>query len=208
MRASSVEYRTALKEKILVIAWKLFCSRGFKAVKMDDIAHELGISKRTLYEIYPTKEDVLYESFLANANSNLQKLRDKASEGSDVMDILTTFFRMHLQNMRESNPLFADEVKNIPRIKKLIEDTLESRRQKSLEFLRKGQEEGFFITNINMDIYMEMHALLSESLYGSSAYKQFQPVELFRTLVTLFIRSICTPLGLKRIDDSLEELEF
>ena len=50
-----------MKDKILDTANSLFNERGVKAVKMDDISNSLSISKRTLYEIYDNKEDLLFE---------------------------------------------------------------------------------------------------------------------------------------------------
>ena len=55
------EYREQLRGRILETAMKEFCARGIKQVKMDDIARKLGISKRTLYEIYANKETLLFE---------------------------------------------------------------------------------------------------------------------------------------------------
>ena len=45
-----------------IIIWA-FAEKGIRAVKMDDIARMLTISKRTLYEIYPNKEELLLECF-------------------------------------------------------------------------------------------------------------------------------------------------
>jgi len=39
-----------------------FLHKGVKSVKMDDIANALAISKRTLYEIYSNKEELLLEA--------------------------------------------------------------------------------------------------------------------------------------------------
>ena len=55
------DYRNELKERILEYSEKEFYANGVKQVKMDNIANYLSISKRTLYEIYPTKEDLLLE---------------------------------------------------------------------------------------------------------------------------------------------------
>lgn len=49
------EYRTELRKRILKTAIQEFRSKGIKAVKMDDIASMLSVSKRTLYEIYDNK---------------------------------------------------------------------------------------------------------------------------------------------------------
>ena len=52
-------YRQELSENILHTALKLFWKKGIKAVKMDDIAAQMSISKRTLYELYRNKEVLL-----------------------------------------------------------------------------------------------------------------------------------------------------
>ena len=44
------------RELIVEQAAKMFVNQGVKAVRMDDIAHELSISKRTLYELFGDKE--------------------------------------------------------------------------------------------------------------------------------------------------------
>lgn len=58
---NSSQYRNELKFRIIRTAMPLFKQKGIKAVRMDDIANILSISKRTLYEIYNNKEDLLLE---------------------------------------------------------------------------------------------------------------------------------------------------
>ena len=48
-------YKRSLKGRILETAMKAFAERGVKAVRMDDVAQMLCISKRTLYEVYKDK---------------------------------------------------------------------------------------------------------------------------------------------------------
>lgn len=55
------DYRQELKERILELAMQEFSLRGLRDIKMDDMAHKLRISKRTLYEIYADKESLLLE---------------------------------------------------------------------------------------------------------------------------------------------------
>ena len=50
-----------LKEKAVRVASAFFTERGIRSVKMDDIAMELSISKRTLYELFSDKEELLLE---------------------------------------------------------------------------------------------------------------------------------------------------
>lgn len=62
---SQNSYRQELRERILATAMNEFYTKGIKAVKMDDIAKRLSISKRTLYEIYQNKEELLLEGMKA-----------------------------------------------------------------------------------------------------------------------------------------------
>ena len=53
--------RPELRERIIETAVKAFAAQGIKSITMDDIATSLGISKRTLYEVFPDKETLLEE---------------------------------------------------------------------------------------------------------------------------------------------------
>lgn len=48
------------KGRIIDQAMQMFVSQGIKSVRMDDIAQQLGVSKRTLYEMFGDKEGLLY----------------------------------------------------------------------------------------------------------------------------------------------------
>ena len=57
-----------LKDQILITAFDLFSQYGVKSVSMDDIAHKMGISKRTIYESFKDKEMLLVEGIIINNN--------------------------------------------------------------------------------------------------------------------------------------------
>src|SRR5436190_19889970 len=60
---ASVQNKTSMKERILETADKLFYLQGIRAVGVDTIAAEIGISKRTLYNHFPSK-DALITAYL------------------------------------------------------------------------------------------------------------------------------------------------
>ena len=53
--------RVELRERIILAAVELFTTNGIKSITMDEIAASLGISKRTLYEVFPDKERAIVE---------------------------------------------------------------------------------------------------------------------------------------------------
>ena len=48
-----------MKEEIVKRALEEFMHYGFKSFTMDDLAHKLGMSKKTLYELFPSKTDLV-----------------------------------------------------------------------------------------------------------------------------------------------------
>ena len=86
---SQNSYRQELRERILATAMNEFYTKGIKAVKMDDIAKRLSISKRTLYEIYQNKEELLLEGMKASeAEFDAHMKAFSFQQSSNVMDIL------------------------------------------------------------------------------------------------------------------------
>ena len=82
MKASN-PYRQELRSRIVEAATQMFHKHGIKMVKMDDIATSLTISKRTLYEIYDNKEDLVYEVVVQHAVNTGHKVEKLTSPGSN-----------------------------------------------------------------------------------------------------------------------------
>ena len=83
------DYRRELKSKIIEYAMNEFRQRGIKAVKMDEISRGLHVSKRTVYEIFGDKEELLLAGIRAQ-NEELRRMLDQfASENNhNVIDII------------------------------------------------------------------------------------------------------------------------
>ena len=106
----ATSYRIALKERIMEAAMMLFRERGIKAVKMDDIAQHLGISKRTLYEIYEDKEKLLYYCIVTYDRRRHAYMENYVNEGHNVIDVIVEAYRMKLKETRTVCPLFYEDI--------------------------------------------------------------------------------------------------
>lgn len=80
--------KSAMKDRILETADRLFYLQGIRAVGVDTIAAEIGISKRTLYNHFPSK-DALIEAYLAR-----RFVSPPSSDKPPVAQILGTFDRL------------------------------------------------------------------------------------------------------------------
>ena len=98
-------YGSDLKEKILEAATPMFYQHGIRKVKMDDIAKRLRISKRTVYEIYADKEDLLLEVLQHSDEANRQKMKRLDVPGTNVIDIIILFFKQKAEEVSRINPV-------------------------------------------------------------------------------------------------------
>lgn len=145
-------YREGLKQKILYTAMSLFKEKGIKAVRMDDIATKMVISKRTLYEIYSNKEDLLYECIKNDNEILMKKIADYASMAENEMAVVAFFIRTKLKDLGSINPLFFSEMEKYERILAFFKENSEKQNARSQEFITKGIEHGFFRNDLNYDI--------------------------------------------------------
>ena len=98
-------YRENLRLKILDTAMSLFKKRGIKAVRMDDIATDMGISKRTLYEIYSKKEDLLFECVKRENETLTKKIADYAIGAENEMAVVAYFIKLRLKDLGKNEDM-------------------------------------------------------------------------------------------------------
>lgn len=204
-KPASTHYLNELRSNILTEAYKLFLKNGIRAVKMDDIAHHLGISKRTLYEIYANKEDVVLESFRLHIETSKRELQEKMSHTDDAMDILTEFLKMRFNEIKDMNPCFFEDIRMYPRVLEFFEHRNEEHKAQTHEFFRKGQEQGYFITGLRFDIIDDVGNSVVDNFRGSGKYadKSYPIKDVFQIMMIFFVRSMCTIKGIERLDKTI-----
>lgn len=161
--SNSIVYRNELRFRIIRTAMPLFKQKGIKAVRMDDIANTLSISKRTLYEIYDNKEDLLLECVKQDHEDMAKRVQDYAMIAENELDIVVTFFRMKFSDLDTIMPIFIKELNKYDKVREYLQRHNEEQQSKSTIFLRKCIENGFFVPDINYCIIQE----LCESVMGS-----------------------------------------
>ena len=81
----------SLKERVVAKASMLFMRNGIKSVTMDNIAGQMGISKRTLYENFRDKDELLMECFIYQSKE-AQKEFEKIVTCANSMELLLRIF--------------------------------------------------------------------------------------------------------------------
>ena len=194
------EYRKELRGRILEVAMQDFIQRGIRAVKMDDIAGSLGISKRTLYEIFPNKESLLLEGIrLKQAMGEEEMAKYVTEKNPNTMDIIMKFYHMQMEELSSLPMTFITEISRYP----LVTEFLRKKHQKSEENANR-----FFLRGVK-DVDYELISRLGEGMTQNAIarqlYFQYEPQYIFRNIIFLFLRGFCTQKGLEYIDNTLIE---
>ena len=200
------EYRKELRGRILEVAMQDFIQRGIRAVKMDDIAGSLGISKRTLYEIFPNKESLLLEGIrLKQAMGEEEMAKYVTEKNPNTMDIIMKFYHMQMEELSSLPLTFITEISRYP----LVTEFLRKKHQKSEEnanrFFLRGVKEGYFRSDVDYELISRIGEGMMQNAIARQLYYQYEPQYIFRNIIFLFLRGFCTQKGLEYIDNTLIE---
>ena len=181
-----------------------FLQYGFKTFTMDDLAHNLGISKKTLYEQFASKQ-ILVDACLDYALEMSCKRTELflAGEGSVIENIfmgqkeIENFF-----NMKSGRPLWE--------LKRYFPKTYErmdvaSAKSDALfidQLIEKGLKEGFFRENINIKFYKEFYTQVQRLRSFEEAFdeRNFPFWETVYTMMEYLFRIIVNEKGMKELE--------
>ncbi len=201
----TTEHREALREQILKVATREFTTIGVKSVKMDDIARKLKISKRTLYEIYDNKEQLLLESVARRIHEFDATLERFDSSGEkQVIDILLEFYRLQMEELRDMNPVYYEDLHKYPRVMSFLEQVNKEHKAHSKDFFKRGVLEGYFRNDFNYELISLLGNNVMQNVMESKLYNTYSLQDIFRNVVMLFIRGLCTAKGIQELDRQLE----
>lgn len=197
------EHRRELRDRVLAVAMPMFKKRGVKSVRMDEIASSLSISKRTLYEIFDSKEALILEGIKRNKERTEARLAEYAASGANEMEILIEFLRTQMNELQNVSPDYFADIDCYPRVMEYLHVKSARHRARSMEFTRRGIEHGYFISNINYDIFTIVCDVMMEQVMKLRMYEKYPMREIMHTLVSLLLRGCCTEKGRKMLDDVL-----
>lgn len=203
-----LDYREDLRDQILKVAMREFTTIGVKSVKMDDIARKLRISKRTLYEIYENKETLLLECVERRMQAFEAVMERFCAEGNKhVIDILLEFYRLQMEELRDMNPLYFEDLHKYPRVVDYIERARKEHDVCSMDFFERGVQDGYFRGDFNYELISRLGNSMMQNVMEHKLYNLYSLQDIFRNVIMLFIRGMCTAKGIVELDRQLEELK-
>ncbi|WP_439182849.1 TetR/AcrR family transcriptional regulator [Carboxylicivirga taeanensis] len=198
-----------MEEKRLEItqgALKLFCQYGIKSVSMDDIARELGMSKKTLYQSINDKHQLVEDALQIAFNQDIELLSIFKQEGLNAIEQFLKFRNMMEPHIGQYHPTIIYDLKKY--YPALLNDFKEKQKEYILDAytsnIRQGKKEGFYHEDINENVIARL--LLAHHIYtfddtnGLFTAIELRDMELFSEVFKYHFRGICTEKGLQEVE--------
>lgn len=198
-----------MKEIILKKAGEIFLKYGFKSVTMDDIANDLGISKKTIYKFYKNKVELVDEAVTYFHEGVHKTITNICGFGHNAIqenfEIKKTFKDMF--NSFDDSPVYQLEKYYPKTYKKIISNEHFIYKECITNNLIKGIQEGLYRKNINLELTAKFYFSLMLSVHDSSLFSNnknnLNQLEL--QALEYHTRAIATDKGLQILHEQLEK---
>lgn len=190
-----------LRERIVKVATRLFQQYGIKQVRMDDVASELGISKKTLYSAFADKEAVLLEVVKLTTVALCEGLKDILAHSTNVVEQIFMLYKRIIEHSREVNPLFFTELIRYAEVESYFERMHADHAYYVKEWLNSGVEQGLLRDDINYDVYLQQDGFQIDKLLTNPSVRNYPAKVIYNSVVLVQLRGLATEKGLRVIEE-------
>nr|WP_321415070.1 TetR/AcrR family transcriptional regulator [uncultured Allomuricauda sp.] len=190
-----------MREKIIQKAGEMFLNLGFKSITMDDLAHELGISKKTIYSHFKNKTDLVQQTAMSMTDFIVCGIDDIVALQKNPIEELyeiKKFVMLHLKD-EKSSPLYQLQ-KYYPKIHMSLKEVqFECTHRCVAKNVRRGMQMGIYRDNLNEEFVSRIYFTGITSLKDNGLFPTeiFSKVELMDYYLEYHLRGIVTPEGRK-----------
>lgn len=200
----------ASREQVIKRASEMIAELGVKSLRVDDLAHDLAMSKRTIYELFADKKELLYHSIKYLFNNEAQHIMKSVDVYAGGIPALFEMFDMMAKSGNVRQRIMENLRKFYP---DLFERIMVENRDYGLAMLRKRLnqliEEGLVSKTVNVDLSVTMFYYTSMGLMRRQGQlilpEGVTEADAFRYTIVNFFRGIATLKGVEQIDNYLAE---
>jgi len=191
---------------------ELFFKYGVRSVSMDDICRDLGISKKKLYQLFSSKNE-LVEKLLELERQNFEIIFDTYSfEGVNAIDILLTVSKEVGERFRDVSPSMTFD------LKKYYPDIYHTHIEERIDFifkkiqinLEKGVNQGVYRDDLSIELVARIYIRRLIDLHNPEFFPadKFSFQTLFEAMFDNFIRGIANPKGIEYYEKQKRKVNF
>ncbi len=198
-----------MKEKhIIEKSLELFQKYGIKSVTMDDISTELGMSKKTLYQYFNDKNDLVTKVITYEFEKKLNVFNGIMNGPGNAIDHLVVANNFILEEHKSHKPsMIFDLQKYFPEAYSQIHNAKRSHLFNAIkENLLQGQDEGIYRSDLDADIIAKLHVFRTESILGNDIFtmEELTSLKFVNEIFNYHLHGIVNEKGLKILKENLK----
>jgi len=202
---------TEQQEKWLQRVADLFMRYGIRALTMDDVARELGISKKTLYQFVESKDDLVNKVMEIHLTVECSRAEVVAIESSDALDEMLLVIRENLGDMQRMKSNIVFELQKYHReawekIQSYQRGFLYNVVRKNLE---RGISEGLYRDDFDADIVSKLHLAQTFAIFDEAWFPKppYNSVTLFREAIMHYLHGVLSEKGRQELQKRTTQSE-
>lgn len=197
------------EQQLIKQAHQVFMRFGIKSVTMDDMARNLGISKKTLYQHVSDKNDLVTKVLQWDCCVDQESIHEIVSRGLNAIDENVEIGKFIVERLRSIHPSIHFDLE-----KYHSEAWKESRRetQKLIvelvsQNLKKGIEQGLYRHDLNIPVIAKVYMSRFDIVFDPEIFppQEYDFAEVYLEMLRYHIRGIASEQGTKYLIDKLNK---
>ena len=201
-----------MKKKIVDQSIQLFLQYGFKSVTMDDIAKHMGVSKKTIYVHFPTKDQLVEQSALNHLDGIIKRINVISKQSKDPIIELYQIKKEALNHLssEKKSPQYQLQKYYPSLYSKLKEKEFSALSGLFSNSIFEGIQTGIFRKDIDVDFVIR---IFFNGIRGITDIKLF-PIETYKIEDLLLnfseyhLRALCTIEGVRKLEFYKKEINL
>lgn len=198
------------RDKLIELAAEMFVSEGIKSVRMDDIAHRAGISKRTLYEEFGDKEELIFLAMIHHFTKFENHNEVIVDESPNILIATIRIMQCVVNSSEENWKIHNTLTRFFPAVSKRLQEYHKGRKSHIFRGrLEDGIREGLLVPRTNLDLAMStLHYLATSVVINDGSFplpEGMTPKDVFLEVTVNVMRGISTAKGIEIIDEYMEK---
>lgn len=197
------------EQKLLEDATRVFMQFGIKSVNMDDLARHLSVSKKTLYQYFTDKEDLVRKAVASHCTREDREIQGICTKGLNAIEEMLEIMHFVTGLLKNIHPSIQyDMQKYHPEAYRAMR---ENRDRAIFDCMmsntKKGQKEGYYRKDFNAEVIIKLYIARMDLIFDQSIFpfEQFTFSDVYREMFRYHIRGIASEKGLEYLEQKLKQ---
>lgn len=205
------ENETIQRDRIMVEARSLMLHYGIRSTSMDDLANHLGMSKKTIYQYFKDKNELVDAIVTSLLQHNCDLCVRESEQAKDAIHEMFLAMNSNREIVQSMNPIILYDLQkyhpaSFEKFKKFKNEFLFGIMKNNIS---RGISEGLYRADCNVNIISKFRTESVEFLFNREISQElkYSMEAVFRELHFLFMYGLVTPKGYKIIQKYQQQLE-